>query len=96
MKPNELKSYKDRNNNNPNKYCPKCDVTYKQSSLTNCLMCGKKLIAQTDTTPKCPTCQSINIEKISGAKRAVHGIAFGLLSNTAKSQFECKNCGYKW
>ena len=46
--------------------------------------------------PKCPTCNSTNIKKISITKRAVHGYAFGLLSKTARSQFECKNCGYKW
>ncbi len=46
--------------------------------------------------PKCPTCQSINIKKISATKRVVHGYAFGLFSKTARSQFECKNCGYKW
>lgn len=46
--------------------------------------------------PKCPTCQSDNVKKISDVKRAVHGIAWGFLSKTAFSQFECKNCGYKW
>lgn len=46
--------------------------------------------------PKCPTCQSTNIKKISDTKRAVHGLAFGLFSKTARSQFECNNCGYKW
>lgn len=46
--------------------------------------------------PKCPTCGSTNISKISGINRAVHGYAFGLFSKTARSQFECKNCGYKW
>ncbi len=47
-------------------------------------------------TPKCPTCQSTNIKSISGTKRAVHGYAFGLYSKTARSQFECSDCGYKW
>lgn len=46
--------------------------------------------------PKCPTCGSTNITKISAVKRATHAYAFGLFSKTAKSQFECKNCGYKW
>lgn len=46
--------------------------------------------------PKCPTCQSTKIKKISGIKRAAHGYAFGLFSKTARSQFECENCGYKW
>lgn len=46
--------------------------------------------------PKCPTCGSTNIKRISSLSRATHGFAFGLLSKTARSQFECKNCRYKW
>lgn len=46
--------------------------------------------------PKCPTCGSSNIENISALSRATHAYAFGLFSKTAKSQFKCKNCGYKW
>lgn len=46
--------------------------------------------------PKCPTCGSTNIQKISDLRRGVHAVAWGLLSNTVRSQFECKNCGYKW
>lgn len=46
--------------------------------------------------PHCPTCGSTDIIKISAAKKAVGAGLFGLLSKTAKSQFECKNCGYKW
>ena len=61
----------------------------------------KKIQIQPQTTqpknvPKCPTCQSTNLRKISDLKRATHGIAFGFISKTAWSQFECKNCGYKW
>lgn len=46
--------------------------------------------------PKCPICQSPNIRKISSAKRVAHGYAFGLFSNTARSQWECLNCGNKF
>lgn len=46
--------------------------------------------------PKCPTCGSNNVNKISTMNRAVHGYAFGLFSKTARSQFECLDCGYKW
>jgi Zn finger protein HypA/HybF involved in hydrogenase expression len=46
--------------------------------------------------PKCPTCGSMNIKKISTASKAVGAMAFGLFSKTAKSQFECENCKYKW
>lgn len=46
--------------------------------------------------PKCPTCNSTKIKKISATKKVAHGLAFGLFSKTAFSQFECNNCGYKW
>ena len=46
--------------------------------------------------PKCPTCGSTNIQKISGVSKAVGAVAFGLFSKTAKSQFKCLNCDYKW
>lgn len=74
-------------------YCTKCNSTYTDEPY--CLVCGKKLI-DANNIPKCPTCQSTDIKKISSAKRVTHGLTFGLLSKTAFSQFECKNCGYKW
>lgn len=46
--------------------------------------------------PKCPTCGSTNIEKISGTAKVAGAVAFGLFSKTARSQFKCGNCGYKW
>ncbi len=46
--------------------------------------------------PKCPTCGSTNIKDISKIKRATHAYLFGLFSKTARSQFECQNCHYKW
>ena len=46
--------------------------------------------------PKCPTCQSTNIKKISSTKKVAHGLTFGIFSKTAFSQYECNNCGYKW
>ena len=55
-----------------------------------------KLAAKNQCSAKCPTCGSTNVHKISGVKKALHGYAFGLFSKTARSQFECNNCGYKW
>ena len=46
--------------------------------------------------PRCPTCGSTKIKRISALNRAAHGYAFGLFSKTARSQFECKNCGMKF
>lgn len=46
--------------------------------------------------PKCPTCQSTNIEKISLTQKAVGGALFGLFSSNVRKTMHCKNCGYKW
>lgn len=46
--------------------------------------------------PKCPTCGSTRLKKISAAKRGLHAWAFGIFSKTAFSQFECEDCGYKF
>lgn len=46
--------------------------------------------------PKCPTCGSTNIKKISAASKAGGMFMFGIFSKTAKSQFQCDDCGYKW
>ncbi len=45
---------------------------------------------------KCPTCGSTNTQKISATAKIVGAATFGLLSKTAKSQFKCNHCGYKW
>lgn len=47
-------------------------------------------------TPKCPVCQSPNIQKISDISRVAHGVVFGLFSKTARSQWKCNNCGNLW
>lgn len=51
---------------------------------------------QADNLPKCPTCNSTNIEKISIGKKAVGGFMFGLFSSDVRKTMHCKNCGYKW
>lgn len=56
-------------------------------------MDAKKQLA---SKAKCPTCGSTDISKISVASRAIGATAFGLFSKTARSQFKCNHCGYKW
>lgn len=46
--------------------------------------------------PKCPTCGSTNIEKISVSKKAFGGAMFGIFSSDVRNTMHCKNCGYKW
>ncbi len=51
---------------------------------------------QQANVPKCPTCQSTNVEKISIGKKAFGGALFGLFSSDIRNTMHCKNCGYKW
>lgn len=46
--------------------------------------------------PKCPTCKSTNIKKISISSRWLSTGLFGLGSSKVGKTMECKNCGYKW
>ena len=46
--------------------------------------------------PKCPTCNSTNIQKISATSKAVNTVAFGLLGTKRHKTFHCNNCKYEW
>lgn len=51
---------------------------------------------QSQNIPKCPTCGSTNIEKISIGKKAFGGAMFGIFSSDIRNTMHCKNCGAKW
>lgn len=51
---------------------------------------------QSSNTPKCPTCGSTNIKKISATKRWVGTGLFGIASSDMGKTMQCENCGYKW
>lgn len=78
--------------------------TYSQEKGKNTLKSEKRkaeraanpLPPYSPPKPHCPTCNSTNVQKISDLRKAGGALMFGLLSTTARSQFECKNCGYKW
>lgn len=46
--------------------------------------------------PKCPTCGSVDITRISTTAKVVNVAMFGLLGQKRKHQFKCKNCRYEW
>jgi len=48
------------------------------------------------SAPKCPTCGSTNLTKISAAARGIDRAFFGRHSPEAKAQFRCNKCGYLW
>ena len=53
-------------------------------------------ISQSSNQPKCPTCGSTNIEKISVGKKMKGSFLFGVFSSDVRNQMHCKDCGYKW
>ena len=90
------------------KQCPQCGQITNQPDAFYCLKCNVRYERiknnhqenyyeeQEKNTPKCPTCGSTNIQKISGTKRWITTGLFGLASSNVGKTMECKNCGYKW
>ncbi len=46
--------------------------------------------------PRCLTCQSTNIKKISGISKAGSVALWGIFSQKVKKQWHCNNCGSEW
>ena len=45
--------------------------------------------------PKCPTCQSTNLNKITVTSKAMNTALFGLFGTKRHKTFHCNNCGYE-
>ena len=46
--------------------------------------------------PKCPHCNSTNIERLTSIDRGISVVAFGLASGKIGKQYKCKNCKHMW
>lgn len=46
--------------------------------------------------PRCPTCSSTNIRKLSVTSKVVDVAMWGVLSRKAHKQWHCDNCGSEW
>lgn len=57
---------------------------------------NQSVVQNSVNEPKCPTCNSTNIEKISTTSKVFGGAMFGLFSSNIRNTMHCKNCGYKW
>jgi len=86
--------------------CPECksQISDKASSCPNCgcpipitKVKNHTTINHTTIIPKCPTCGSTNIEKISLKSKVGMGALIGVFSigHIAKT-FKCNSCGAKW
>ncbi len=51
---------------------------------------------QTVNVPKCPTCGSTKIKKISGLSKAGSVAMWGIFSRKVHKQWHCDNCGSEW
>lgn len=46
--------------------------------------------------PRCPTCGSTNVERISFGSKAVGAYMFGVFSSNIRNTYRCKDCKCKW
>ncbi len=77
-------------------YNKRVGVEKSQQEATLNQMRMEKRQAQRANVPKCPTCGSTNVEKISTAQKAFGFALVGLFSSNLGKTMHCKNCGYKW
>lgn len=64
--------------------------------LNAALAHGASILEEQSRVPKCPTCGSLNVEKISTGKKIFGGAMFGLFSSDVRNTMHCRNCGAKW
>ena len=72
------------------------DMFNKRMSDRAKLAHGASILEERSRVPKCPTCGSTNIRKISGVERGASISAFGIFSKKINKTFKCCNCGYTW
>ena len=49
-----------------------------------------------DNTPKCPTCSSTNLKKITNTSKVINTAMFGIFGTKQHKTYHCNNCGYEW
>lgn len=75
-----------------------CDVREKYGEDTEKQLNESKLQYKQvqSNQPKCPTCGSTNLSKVSNISKAGSVFMFGLLSQKVKKTWHCNNCKYEW
>lgn len=68
----------------------------KQSRTIDYTHAYEPITIMEDNIPKCPTCRSTRVKRISGTKRWITTGLFGIGSTDMGKTMQCENCGYKW
>lgn len=71
-------------------------LAQKSAEFNAKMTIGKAIVEEKGRVPKCPTCGSTNIRKMSGVERGASIAAFGIFSKKINKTFKCGNCGYTW
>lgn len=71
-------------------------IQRKNDEMKASIDAGRAILEEKSRVPKCPTCGSLNVEKISTGKKIFGGAMFGLFSSDVRNTMHCKNCGAKW
>ena len=73
------------------------EILAKQSAEFNAKMAhGKAVLEEVSRVPKCPTCQSTNIRRISTTSKVVNTALWGIFGTKRHKTFHCNSCNYEW
>ena len=70
--------------------CGYCEVVNEKK--TEEYMHNISMVSKAKNQVHCPYCNSTNVNKISGSKKAASIIGFGILSNKIGKQWHCNSC----
>lgn len=74
----------------------KTKIIVEAGEIPKVLNLKQQEIVEEKNIIRCPTCSSTKVKRISVTAKVAGAVIVGLFSKTAKSQFMCENCGYKW
>lgn len=57
---------------------------------------SKKSNSYSQTIPKCPTCSSTNLKKITTSSKVMNTVLWGIFGTKRHKTFHCNDCGYEW
>lgn len=92
----------------PQAICPKCNIVLMKLSDYERLgmeanranfqkeVERQEKLQKQQNTPKCPTCGSTDIKKLSTTSKVLGVGLLGLASKTVGKTYKCNKCGYYW